>query len=103
MAGDCCAITSLSTVPGEVTKQHSEERTIQKQAGHNRVLLVLSILSITFYGAGTTVNASANTAVEVSGLVTRISQTCAPCVPSFLAVRVIMIVVELTTCTVMTS
>src|SRR5512134_1237525 len=55
------------------------------------------------YGAETTVNASNNTADEVSGLVTRISQTCAPREPSFRVVIVTASVVGLSTCTPTTT
>ena len=63
----------------------------------------LSWDSVYYYGVGTTVNASASTAEEVFGLVTRTSQIWAPWLPSFLAMNVTMIVFELTTCVVTIS
>jgi hypothetical protein len=59
--------------------------------------------TVYYYGAGTTVNASNNTAVEPLGLVTRISQSWVPSEPSFRAFTVTASVVGLSTCTATTS
>src|SRR5688572_32161667 len=80
-----------------------------KQAGHCPACFIFSglfslhIMYLHSYGAGATVKASARIAVELSGLVTRISQTCWPNAPSFLAFTVTINVVGLTTCTATTS